>query len=571
MGFRFRKSVKLIPGVRMNFGMRGASVSVGGKGGRLTFGPRGTTASAGIPGTGISFQQRLSSSGSSAAPQSAAKVEQSLRVSFDLDQDGKVVVSSDGQPLPPKYVRMAFEQMGATIERWLQDQVNEINRPSKTLLEIHLSTPLPVYRSRFRAEAFAEPQPVRPPYLAFPAEKPTEPAQKKSGLIAKLIPVVERRRKATFLGAQEEYRKELQEWEATRERFEEEQASAQEEYRLSLDGWKSRKASFVEEQRLKHQNYEAKLVASSELMEEVLELALGELEWPLETNISFDIADSGKQVLLDVDLPEIENIPQTTARIAANKKRLLKKDKSQSLLRQEYAKHVHAIGFRLAGEVLSTLPSVELVVLSAYSQRLDKATGRVADDYLYSVEVDRASLRSVDFSSLERVDPIEALGAFRIRRKMTKTGVFRVIEPFAVATATSASVGVPKSNRISPAEFEPTQPAMEAAGRVDGDHYTDLVESVKQLKREKRHEEAIPLLLRLVEATEEEAKAAGGGWGVAPWYYEQLAILYRKERRYADEVAILERYQAQPKAPGAGPGKLAERLEKARRKYASHR
>lgn len=97
-----------------------------------------------------------------------------------------------------------------------------------------------------------------------------------------------------------------------------------------------------------------------------------------------------------------------------------------------------------------------------------------------------------------------------------------------------------------------------------GGHYTDYVERVKQLKAEKRNEEAIKLLLKLVNETEKEAKSQGEGWGVAPWYYEQLAILYRKEKQYDNEVEILERYARQPKAPGAGPEKLAERLKKAR-------
>lgn len=96
------------------------------------------------------------------------------------------------------------------------------------------------------------------------------------------------------------------------------------------------------------------------------------------------------------------------------------------------------------------------------------------------------------------------------------------------------------------------------------DHYTDAVELVKQLKREKRHDEAISLLQELIAETEADAEAAGEGRGVAPWYYEQMAILFRKERRYKDEIAILERYARQPKASGAGPQKLAERLKKAR-------
>jgi hypothetical protein len=66
----------------------------------------------------------------------------------------------------------------------------------------------------------------------------------------------------------------------------------------------------------------------------------------------------------------------------------------------------------------------------------------------------------------------------------------------------------------------------------------------------------------LVDATEQEAKRTGEG--VAPWYYEKLAMIYRKEKRYEAEVAILKRYERQPKAPGALPKKLAERLVKAR-------
>ncbi|SMP46246.1 hypothetical protein SAMN06295888_1041 [Desulfonatronum zhilinae] len=99
----------------------------------------------------------------------------------------------------------------------------------------------------------------------------------------------------------------------------------------------------------------------------------------------------------------------------------------------------------------------------------------------------------------------------------------------------------------------------------EGGHYTEYVERVKQLKAENRLDEAIELLLKLVDQTEKEARGHGKAMGVAPWYYEQLAIIYRKDKRYSDEVQILERYENQPKAPGAGPEKLAERLVKARK------
>jgi hypothetical protein len=59
MGFRFRKSIRLAPGVRLNFGKRGMSISAGVKGASVTSGSRGTYANVSIPGTGISYRTRI--------------------------------------------------------------------------------------------------------------------------------------------------------------------------------------------------------------------------------------------------------------------------------------------------------------------------------------------------------------------------------------------------------------------------------------------------------------------------------------------------------------------------------
>lgn len=102
----------------------------------------------------------------------------------------------------------------------------------------------------------------------------------------------------------------------------------------------------------------------------------------------------------------------------------------------------------------------------------------------------------------------------------------------------------------------------DAPGMVRGRHFTEWVEAVKNLRRQGDEEAAQELLLQLVDATEVEARA--GGYGVAPWYYEQLAISYRKCGSPEDEVAILERFAQQPHSPGVSPPKLLERLERAK-------
>lgn len=60
MGFRFRKSVKIAPGIKLNFNKKSTSVSFGGKGATYTVNSTGKkTASVGIPGTGLYYTESV--------------------------------------------------------------------------------------------------------------------------------------------------------------------------------------------------------------------------------------------------------------------------------------------------------------------------------------------------------------------------------------------------------------------------------------------------------------------------------------------------------------------------------
>ena len=122
---------------------------------------------------------------------------------------------------------------------------------------------------------------------------------------------------------------------------------------------------------------------------------------------------------------------------------------------------------------------------------------------------------------------------------------------------------------------------------IDGRQHFDWVDHIKNLKREERFKEAEVLLLKIIEADELECQRVNNqeekpehfdeyeiaigdpleiSLGVAPWYYEQLAIIYSKQKRFADEVAILERFAIQPHSPGASVPKLLGRLSKKKAK-----
>lgn len=61
MGFRFRKSIKLFPGVKLNFSKSGVSASIGKPGATVNISDRGTKTTVGIPGTGISYSENIPS------------------------------------------------------------------------------------------------------------------------------------------------------------------------------------------------------------------------------------------------------------------------------------------------------------------------------------------------------------------------------------------------------------------------------------------------------------------------------------------------------------------------------
>jgi hypothetical protein len=98
------------------------------------------------------------------------------------------------------------------------------------------------------------------------------------------------------------------------------------------------------------------------------------------------------------------------------------------------------------------------------------------------------------------------------------------------------------------------------SGYINNKHYTEYIETVKKLNNDNKYEEAILLLNSLIDANEKESRS--DNLGVAPWYYEELAIIYSKQKDISNEISILERFSHQKHAPGVKPQKLLERLNK---------
>jgi hypothetical protein len=318
--------------------------------------------------------------------------EATKKVRVTVENDGTIrFLDAIGEPLSEEWISKAKRQMGGEIRELIERTCDEINAAVEALGTIHLRTPAPHERLRYEA-------------LAFDSPRPKEPLLQPHGILGWLF-------------------------KSRRARIDAENAAKRIDYEETEKGWQAEKAAFTESERLRRVLLEERVLTDVNAMEEILEGALQDIAWPRETEVSAEVNDGGRIVLLDVDLPEIDDMPKSKASAPSRGYKLTVKEISASQLQKLYMQHVHGVGFRIIGESFAALPMANEVVLSAFSQRADKATGTVSNEYLYSVRAKRQDWATINFTNLEELDVIAALERFELRRDMNKSGLFRKIEP----------------------------------------------------------------------------------------------------------------------------------------------
>ncbi len=96
------------------------------------------------------------------------------------------------------------------------------------------------------------------------------------------------------------------------------------------------------------------------------------------------------------------------------------------------------------------------------------------------------------------------------------------------------------------------------AGMVDGVHYLELVEPIKQLKREGRLQDALVLCYKAIEGAEGDRD----GREPAPAYTEHAAIIHRKLGQRDKEIAVLKRWLRLCPAGQRDGSRIGQRLAK---------
>lgn len=150
------------------------------------------------------------------------------------------------------------------------------------------------------------------------------------------------------------------------------------------------------------------------------------LELPMRFDAEYEYDESDGSVMLDVDLPEIEDVPEDkVVELASGAVRA--KDKTQKEIKADYRCCVLGLAVYMASCVFAASAGISDVLISGYTQRRDKRTGELEDCYIFSIAFERAEFENDDCANEE---PEVFCSRFCSRINVLASGEMKRIEPY---------------------------------------------------------------------------------------------------------------------------------------------
>ncbi len=422
-------------GLTLNLSKSGVSMTAGIPGMSVNTGRRGTYLNTGIPGTGLYDRQRISGGGRSGAHPPSRRTQraggawegyQERAFELSLDESGNPVLKDEHGALIKSPGILRQIRRSPEYKQKLRDLSQRAHERSEqeteAFVEIHTLTPDVLPESHWR-EALSGIAPAAWQPRQF-SQNPPDEASIREALLA------EAKRRVGSLAF----------WRVPRLRREyvqahlpERVAEAEAAYRKAKLDFETdeaeRRSAWDEAERIRcekeREAIERALEGPRDYVEGAFETRIADMELPVEFSIDFDYDDSAGRLRLDIDLPEIEDLPQ-------KKTNLLKrgtvsiKDKSKRELHDQYAHCITGMLFFFAGEAFNISPKIQTIVSGGYTQRVDGKTGHTVDEYVASVRFERSFFSKLNTKSIE---PTEAIRGFEHRYEPYADGRLKAIEP----------------------------------------------------------------------------------------------------------------------------------------------
>lgn len=408
MGWRFRRTIKVAPGIRLNVSKSGVSTTIGSRGASVNIGKRGVYRNLSIPGTGLYRRDKISGG---APAQRKAKTRQSA--------------SSTIAKREVSVTRHQVRSYGNT-QMDVKPSIGENQPfdPSAQMLEIWRSASVPSGSEALQKQLQSlKPERYAKAVYHVPAPRLVDLEEELSREADEHIHTLalwkSYRMKDAYVKEHivEKYQQKYDEWELQRKAFDEGEA---EQERLQNEAFEK---AYSE----KRDILVARLEGRTELLSGEIERILTESNIPLRKHISCKVRCSANAVLIDVQLPSAGLFPSEEFVLLKNGTTKTK-PKTQKRMREEYACYMFSLVAYFVAKAFDVSPAINQVICSAHAVRENKA-GEEVDEYIYSGRLLRDSLCN---AIVEGTDPEDLCLSVDSQCNMTKTKIFKTIQPIEV-------------------------------------------------------------------------------------------------------------------------------------------
>ena len=413
---RFRKSIKICPGVKVNFSKSGVSTTLGGKGVSVNVGKKGTYLNTGIPGTGLYDRTKIGSGSSGKRNFSSRSNGQTVNrnaiqnlgnITFAYHEDGTLEFFNNGTTITDKTTISAIKK-----DVGFQHTLAEINArriegyrqqtAEFTNIQIKARKVYPDVESLCASLKCRE-------YImsSFPEALPPDAEIKK--LAKKELGKKLFGGKARIVDYINAYKTE---YEKRRAAFD----LSEKQKKIVMD------AQFRDDHENMKKRFRTFASQGKEETEKRIDSWLESVDFPFEFDIQYDIQDG--RILIDLDLPEIEDIPiMTTQTMASGIVKI--KEKTKKEIKQNYSDCVFGLAIYFASGFFNVAMAYNEVILSAYTQRRNNK-GKINDDYILSVKFDRIGFSKLNYRNSAMSNCMKFENICLQNADMS----FKVIEPF---------------------------------------------------------------------------------------------------------------------------------------------
>lgn len=419
-----RRSVRIAKGIRLNFNKSGTSVTFSHKG--LLGGTHSNTV-------------RLTGGSSRANHSAGAKLQG--QYGFKINDDGTAFFyDANGNRI---YDESLIRKMKATDQfreqknrileqRKIEKEQNfideqnakfkEIESETKSVIKIHTYSPrvfsqeeclnrLSEIRPReYQKEEFSAHPPIRDNSLLLLRREAEEtikaPFWKRKKAIEQYIED----------NIYEFHNKKVAEYEERKRQFEEEE----EKRAVQMN------EKYIEEAERRKDEIRRYMDGSEEYVENAVFAWLESITLTVSFNVEFEYKCAERTMVLNLELPSINEMPKDKAVKLANGT-VKAKPKTQKEIKQDYILCVFSLALFMASNIFNISTAIQKIIVSGYSEHRDDKTGNNVKDCIFSIIYPRKEFEISDISSC---DPQQFSLSFESRCNITASLIMKPVEPF---------------------------------------------------------------------------------------------------------------------------------------------